>query len=98
MSRAIRYLSMPSPPPRPADLPARSPDWLHGIRILIVEDDADSRELLRRIVASFGAMVRVAEEGYEALAIVSAWMPDLILADLRMPRMGGVEAIRALRA
>jgi two-component system CheB/CheR fusion protein len=97
MSHPIRYLSMLSPPPRPADVPARSPDWLHGIRILIVEDEADSRELLRQIVASFGATVRVAEEGHEALAIASAWTPDLILADLRMPRMDGFTLFRRLR-
>lgn len=97
MSRPIRYLSMPSPPPRPADLPARSRDWLHGIRILIVEDDADSRELLRQIVTSFGATVRVAEEGHEALAIAAVWTPDLILADLRMPRMDGFTLLSRLR-
>jgi len=97
MSRPIRYLSMLAPPPRPADVPARSPDWLHGIRILIVEDDADSRELLRQIVASFGATVRVAEEGHEALAIASAWTPDLILADLRMPGMDGFTLLSRLR-
>jgi CheY-like chemotaxis protein len=88
---------MPSPPPRPADLPARSPEWLHGIRILIVEDDADSRELLRQIVTSFGATVRVAEEGHEALAIAAVWTPDLILADLRMPRMDGFTLLSRLR-
>jgi len=89
---------MPSPPPRPADLPARSPEWLHGIRILIVEDDADSRELLRQIVTSFGATVRVAEEGHEALAIAAVWTPDLILADLRMPKMDGAELYTRLQA
>jgi CheY-like chemotaxis protein len=88
---------MPSPPPRPADLPARSPEWLHGIRILIVEDGADSRELLRQIVTSFGATVRVAEEGHEALAIAAVWTPDLILADLRMPRMDGFTLLSRLR-
>jgi len=97
MSRAIRYLSMPSPPPRPADVLARSPDWLHGIRILIVEDHADSRELLRQIVASFGATVWVAADGSEALAIASAWTPDLILADLRMPGMDGFALLSRLR-
>src|SRR5262249_30603368 len=97
MSHAIRYLSMPSPPPRPADVPARSPDWLHGIRILIVEDHADSRALLRQMVASFGATVRVAADGSEALAIASAWTPDLILADLRMPEMDGFTLLSRLR-
>lgn len=97
MSRPIRYLSMLAPPPRPAAVPARSPDWLHGIRILIVEDDADGRELLRQIVASFGATVRVAEDGQEGLAIASAWTPHLILADLRMPRMDGFALFSRLR-
>src|SRR5262245_51495419 len=97
MSRAIRFLSMPSPPPRPADVPARSRDWLHDIRILIVENHDDSRELLRQIVASFGATVRVAADGHQALAIASAWTPDLILTELRMPGMDGFTLLSRLR-
>ena len=97
MSRAIRFLSMPSPPPRPADVPGRSRDWLHDIRILIVEDHDDSRELLRQIVVSFGATVRVAADGHEALAIAAAWTPDLILTDLRMPGMDGFTLLSRLR-
>src|SRR5262245_31769245 len=97
MSLPIRYLSMSAAPPRPADVPARSPDWLRDIRILIVEDDTDSRDLLRQMVASFGATVRVAEGGQEALAVASAWTPDLILADLRMPGMDGFALLSRLR-
>ena len=97
MSRAIRFLSMPSPPPRPADVPGRSRDWLHDIRILIVEDHDDSRELLRQIVVSFGATVRVAADGHEALASASAWTPDLILTELRMPGMDGFTLLSRLR-
>jgi CheY-like chemotaxis protein len=97
MSRPIRYLSMPAPAPRAADVPARSRNWLHGIRIMIVEDDADSRELLRQIVASFGATLRVAEDGQEALSVASAWTPHLIIADLRMPRMDGFQLYSQLR-
>jgi two-component system cell cycle response regulator DivK len=78
-------------------VPAPSLDWLHDIRILIVEDHDDSRELLRQIIASFGATVRVAADGHEALASASAWTPDLILTELRMPGMDGFTLLSRLR-
>ncbi len=72
-------------------------DWLHGARILVVEDHDDSRELMRQIVESFGATVRVAPEGHEALMIAAAWTPDLILCDLVMPGMDGYTLRNRLR-
>ncbi len=73
-------------------------DWLRGTRILIVEDHHDSREVMRQIVESFGATVRVAQEGYEALEIAAAWIPDLILCDLMMPGMDGYTLMGRLKA
>jgi len=46
---------------------------------------------------SFGATVRVADEGLEGLAIASDWTPDLILCDLRMPGMDGYTFLHRLR-
>ncbi len=77
-------------------VPVMTADWLHGVRILIVEDDAAGRELLRQIVESLGATARVAEEGHEALAIAAEWTPDLILADLKMPGMDGYSLRHAI--
>ncbi|HUG54630.1 MAG TPA: hypothetical protein VMR21_13570, partial [Vicinamibacteria bacterium] len=51
---------------------------LRGVRVLVVEDHADSREMLRQIVESFGAKATIAADGREALA-TAAWLrPDLV--------------------
>ena len=70
---------------------------LHGITVLIVEDHADSRDLLRQIVESLGATVTLAADGREALRVVAWIKPDLILCDLRMPVIDGFGFIDRLR-
>jgi DNA-binding NarL/FixJ family response regulator len=68
------------------------------IRVLIVDDHPIVRDGLRGILAGDPAfeVVGEASDGGEALAVVGTLRPDVILMDLRMPGMGGVEAIRAL--
>jgi DNA-binding NarL/FixJ family response regulator len=70
------------------------------IRLLIVDDHPVVRDGLRGILAGDPAIVVVGEasDGAEALAVVARQAVDVVLMDLRMPGMGGVEAIRALRA
>jgi CheY-like chemotaxis protein len=70
---------------------------LHGAKILIVEDHDDSREMLARLVASHGATALVASDGEEGLRVARAECPDLVLCDLRMPRMDGYDFIRQVR-
>ncbi len=71
---------------------------LRGVNVLVVEDDAASRELLCRIVASFGARVSSARNGLEGLDRAHAQKPDLILCDLLMPELDGFGLMRRLRA
>jgi signal transduction histidine kinase/ActR/RegA family two-component response regulator len=66
-------------------------------RILVVDDVATNRDLLLELLARIGFAVRVAESGEDAAALHDEWRPDLILMDLRMPGIGGLEAIRRLR-
>ena len=68
------------------------------MNVLVVDDHEDSREVLRELVKSFGAAVRVASEGQEALQAIVQQTPDLIICDLMMPGMDGFELIRRLRA
>jgi signal transduction histidine kinase/DNA-binding response OmpR family regulator len=68
-----------------------------GTSVLVVEDDAVTRELLRRTVESAGGQVSEAENGRVALERVEAQRPDLILLDLMMPEMDGFEFVTALR-
>jgi signal transduction histidine kinase/DNA-binding response OmpR family regulator len=66
-------------------------------RVLVVEDDAASRELLRRTLDGDGWSVREAENGRVALACLREEQPALILLDLMMPEMDGFEFIAELR-
>ncbi len=66
--------------------------------VLVVEDDADLRELTRRMLLGAGHIVREAGNGKEALAALERGRPDLILLDLMMPEMDGFTFIDELRA
>lgn len=65
--------------------------------ILLVDDDADVRQFLRAGLTGQGADVVEAQSGEEALALLKHRAIDLILLDLQLPGMGGVEACRAIR-
>jgi two-component system response regulator MprA len=67
-------------------------------RILVVDDDRSVRESLRRSLEFNGYSVELAADGAEALARVPNVRPDAIVMDVMMPRLGGLEATRALRA
>jgi signal transduction histidine kinase/ligand-binding sensor domain-containing protein/CheY-like chemotaxis protein len=67
-------------------------------KILVVDDRADNRDLLRDLLAGWGFEVRVAVDGVAAVAAWEAWQPDLVWMDLRMPRMDGREAVAKIRA
>jgi signal transduction histidine kinase/CheY-like chemotaxis protein len=66
-------------------------------RILIVEDNRETWLLLRRQLQEAGFSVRVAEDDAEGIEILRAWRPSLIWMDLRLPVLGGLEAVRRIR-
>lgn len=65
--------------------------------VLIVDDDPDVAGLLQKLLAGDGHRAAVAGDGGEALALVAARQPDLVLLDLDMPRLGGFEVCRRLK-
>jgi two-component system KDP operon response regulator KdpE len=67
-------------------------------RILVVDDEPQITRVLRRSLAAGGYEVHVAGEGEEALEIFNACAPDLVITDLSMPNMGGLELCRRIRA
>ena len=67
------------------------------MRILIAEDHPDNREMLTRRLERRGYEVHAAENGQEAVERALALAPDLVLMDISMPVMSGLEATRALR-
>ena len=79
-------------PKRPLEPPATP----H--KVLIVDDAAENRDLLGKLLAELGFETRSAADGRVALSIHADWGPDIVLMDLRKPTMNGLEAIRSLRA
>lgn len=71
-----------------------------NIRILIVDDHAIVREGQRALIETEPGMTLVgeAEDGVQAIEMARTLLPDLILLDLHMPRMDGIEAIKAIKA
>jgi DNA-binding response OmpR family regulator len=67
-------------------------------RVLIVEDDEEIADVLRRSLRNEGYEVRTSGDGVEALDAASGFVPDLVVLDLGLPRMDGVEVCRRLRA
>jgi len=68
-----------------------------GRKILIVDDNQDNRELVVKILKRYGYATCEAADGEEALAGAASDRPDLILMDIALPKIDGLEATRRLR-
>ena len=66
-------------------------------RILVVDDEPQITRVLRTSLSSQGYDIRVANDGETALEIMKDWTPDLVITDLSMPNMDGLELCRRLR-
>lgn len=71
---------------------------LAGIRVLVVDDEADTRELLRRVLGDRGAEVLSAGGAAEALSLLKYCKPDLLVCDLGLPGKDGFDLLAAIRA
>jgi len=67
-------------------------------RVLVVEDDAEIADVLRRTLRQEGHEVRSAADGVAALEVAEDFVPDLVILDLGLPKLDGVEVCRRLRA
>ena len=68
------------------------------VRVLFVEDDAAVAQMYKLKLELDGYRVEVAGDGEIALQMARASMPDLIFLDIRLPKLGGLEVLEALRA
>jgi two-component system NtrC family response regulator/two-component system response regulator HydG len=66
-------------------------------RVLVVDDDRNAREALRTLLEEEGYVVRTAADGIAAFAALAAFPPDVVVADVHMPRMNGRALYDALR-
>jgi two-component system, OmpR family, response regulator MprA len=71
---------------------------LAGGRVLVVEDDQEIADVLRRSLRNEGYEVRTSADGVDALDVAAGFIPDLVVLDLGLPRMDGVEVCQRLRA
>src|SRR5947209_13967353 len=69
-----------------------------GRRILVVDDEPQITRVLRTTLSSHGYEIRVANDAEAGLDVVTDWPPELIITDLSMPNMTGVELTRRVRA
>jgi PAS domain S-box-containing protein len=80
-----------APPPPPSST-------LSGLRAMVVDDDADARELLAEVLRSRGVEVTVAASVDEAIAALDREVPDILLSDMAMPDRDGFDLIHAVRS
>src|SRR5207247_2116959 len=87
---------------KPEDGASQMPDlanqvMLDGLRIVVVDDESETRELLTVILSSRGADVKTASSASEGLALIENWRPTIIVSDIGMPHEDGYTFIRKVR-
>jgi CheY-like chemotaxis protein len=71
---------------------------LENLRVLVVEDEPDTRLLLSTIIESSGAIVTVADSAHEAFSVMDKFQPQIVISDIAMPGEDGYSLIRRIRA
>jgi DNA-binding response OmpR family regulator len=66
-------------------------------KVLVVDDDPQVRKILMRMLAPATYEIRSADDGFSALQSVREWNPDLVILDIMMPGMSGIEVCRQIR-
>ncbi len=80
--------------PAPVAMPSAN---LSGIKVLVVDDERDSRELLQRVLEQCGATVAIADSAEHALPMMKDLRPDILVSDIGMPDVDGYEFLRRVR-
>lgn len=92
-SEDVRLATRSTPPPA-----LENPAELVGLRVLLVEDEPDSRELIETVLESCGVHVTAAADAERALSILKSASFDVILSDIGLPGRDGYELMKAVRA
>ena len=75
-----------------------APRELEGLKVILIEDDEDTRDVVRRLLETAGAAVRAAGSAAEGMALFREERPDLLLVDIAMPGEDGLSFMRRLRS
>ncbi|MFN6528480.1 response regulator [Nostoc sp. ChiSLP03a] len=95
----VRLPLMATPSQKNADSKLSEPSLnLHGIQVLVVDDNADTREFIAFMLEMYGANVTTVTSAVEALATLTKCRADVLLSDIGMPEMDGYMLVRQLRA
>jgi DNA-binding response OmpR family regulator len=73
-------------------------DGVPGERVLVVDDESTVREVVQRYLERDGFVVACVGNGRKALDVIATWLPDLVVLDLQLPGLDGLEVCRAIRA
>ena len=73
------------------------PTLLSGLKVLAVDDQQDTRDLIMLALMRYGAEVRASDSATAALATIAEWQPNVIVSDIGLPEMDGYDFMRALR-
>jgi CheY-like chemotaxis protein len=71
---------------------------LNGVRVLVVDDEYDTREVLGAMLSRYGAEARTVESAAEAIRVLIEWAPDVLVSDVGLPDEDGYELIAKVRA
>ncbi|QRK05699.1 PAS domain S-box protein [Archangium violaceum] len=90
----------PLPPAPPGSVDAVPPvrSALAGLRLLLVEDQEDTREMLRLLLEGHGAQLRAVSSAAEAFRCLREWRPELLVSDIGLPGENGYELLQRIRA
>src|SRR5688572_2992194 len=99
MTTSYRPSRAPSLRPRNTPVPeAGTAAKERATRVLLVDDEPEIRRSLARVLMSLGLDVMTAEDGEAAMAMLQAGNVDVMLVDLQMPRMGGMDLLAKVKA
>jgi CheY-like chemotaxis protein len=85
--------------PPPSEVPSsRGETGLRGVRVLVVDDELDARDLIRAILGQAGAVIQTAESAAEGFIALRRFRPDVLVSDIGMPEEDGFSFMRRIRA
>ena len=97
LSDAIHFGDARWKPKDRAEEDELQPNLLSGLKVLAVDDQQDTRDLIALALTRYGAEVRASESALSALETIAEWQPNVIVSDIGLPEMDGYDFMRELR-